>query len=73
MQDQSAIRLQNPREKIMKCLKQYVRINYGPYDVIYGNERFIPGEPKVRPLGAGFYPIDMTKDEFEKQLLKIRL
>ncbi|MCE5304595.1 MAG: peptidase [Chloroherpetonaceae bacterium] len=51
-----------------EILKQYVRINYGPYDVIYGNERFIPGEPKVRPLGAGFYPIDMTKDEFEKAI-----
>jgi len=41
--------------------------------VIYGNERFIPGEPKVRPLGAGFYPIDMTKDEFEKAIAEIHL
>jgi hypothetical protein len=49
-------------------LKEYVRINYGPYDVIYGNERFMPGEPKTRPLGGGFYPIDMTKEEFEKAI-----
>jgi len=48
-----------------KLLQQYVRINYGPYDVIHSNERFIPGEPRIRPIGAGFYPIDMTKEEFE--------
>lgn len=46
-------------------ISEYVRINYGPYDVIFGNERFLPGEPKVRFAGAGFYPQDMTKDEFE--------
>lgn len=47
-------------------LREYVRINFGPYDVIHGNERFLPGEPKVRFDGAGFYPQDMTKEEFEK-------
>lgn len=49
-------------------LKEYVRINYGPYDVIHGNERFMPGNPKIRPEGAGFYPVDMTKEEFEKAI-----
>ena len=47
-------------------LLEYVKINYGPYDVIHGNERFMSGEPKVRFDGAGFYPTDMTKEEFEK-------
>jgi hypothetical protein len=28
----------------------------------------MPGEPKTRPLGGGFYPIDMTKEEFEKAI-----
>jgi hypothetical protein len=46
-------------------VREYLRINFGPYDVIYRNERFIPGEPKVRFAGAGFYPQDMTKEEFE--------
>lgn len=56
-------KLNNPSDA---DLREYVRINYGPYDVIHGNERFLSGEPKVRFDGAGFYPQDMTKEEFEK-------
>ena len=47
---------------------EYVKINYGPYDVIYGNKRFVGSGPEVRPKGGGFYPIDMTKEEFETYL-----
>lgn len=58
-------KLKNPEDSL---ISEYVRINYGPYDVIFGNERFLPGEPKVRFAGAGFYPQDMTKEEFEKAI-----
>lgn len=45
--------------------KQYVKINYGPWDRLENNEPFIKGlGPK--PEGANFYPADMTKEEFEK-------
>jgi hypothetical protein len=46
-------------------LKQYALINYGPWDHLDGNKAFIAkyGE---KPLGANFYPVDMTKEEFEK-------
>jgi hypothetical protein len=45
-------------------LLRYARINYGPWDRLQGNRPFIPGVgPK--PLGAQFYPEDMTKAEFE--------
>lgn len=44
----------------------YVNINYGPYDVIYDEERFVGQGPKTRPSVGGFYPTDMTNDEFEK-------
>ncbi len=44
----------------------YVKINYGPYDVIYDEARFVGKGPEVRPIVGGFYPTDMTKDEFEK-------
>ena len=44
---------------------EYVNINYGPYDVIHGNKRFVGKGPEVRPKGGGFYPVDMTKEEFE--------
>ncbi|MGK7395236.1 MAG: dipeptidyl-peptidase 3 family protein [Candidatus Cyclobacteriaceae bacterium M3_2C_046] len=44
--------------------RQFVEINYGPWDRLADNEPFIPGVgPK--PLGANFYPVDMTKEEFE--------
>ncbi|MGB9701998.1 MAG: dipeptidyl-peptidase 3 family protein [Candidatus Kapaibacteriota bacterium] len=58
-------KLKTPEDSL---ISEYVRINYGPYDVIFGNERFLPGEPKVRFAGAGFYPQDMTKEEFEKAM-----
>jgi hypothetical protein len=44
--------------------RQYVLINYGPWDRLNNNEPFIQGiGPK--PKGAGFYPEDMTLAEFE--------
>ncbi|MBS4012272.1 MAG: Zn-dependent hydrolase [Bacteroidetes bacterium] len=43
---------------------KYVKINYGPWERLQGNEPFIDGYgPK--PLGANYYPLDMTKEEFE--------
>jgi len=43
---------------------RYFRINFGPWDRLSGNEPFIGETPK--PTGAGFYPEDMTKEEFQK-------
>lgn len=43
--------------------KQFVRINYGPWDRLANNEPFIEGVG-VKPAGANFYPADMTKEEF---------
>lgn len=46
-------------------LRRFAEINYGPWDRLRGNAPFLPGVgPK--PPGAGFYPVDMTKEEFEK-------
>lgn len=44
---------------------KYVMINYGPYDPLYDNDRFVGSGPAKRPQGGGFYPEDMTKEEFE--------
>lgn len=44
--------------------RRFAEFNYGPWDRLNGNEPFIDGVgPK--PLGANFYPADMSKDEFE--------
>ena len=45
-------------------LRQYITINYGPWDRLDGNAPFLPGAgPK--PEGANFYPRDMTRAEFD--------
>ncbi|MCG8697084.1 MAG: Zn-dependent hydrolase, partial [Bacteroidales bacterium] len=44
-------------------LKKYVEINYGPWDRMNNDSSFMENiGPK--PKGANFYPVDMTKDEF---------
>ena len=46
-------------------LRHFAAINYGPWDRLNGNAPFLSGAgPK--PPGAGFYPVDMTKEEFEQ-------
>ncbi|HKY04407.1 MAG TPA: hypothetical protein VJQ56_05940 [Blastocatellia bacterium] len=42
----------------------YFVINKGPWSRLDHNEAFIDGVPPVKPPQAGFYPDDMTKDEF---------
>lgn len=44
--------------------KQYVQINYGPWDRLANNAPFIQGVGE-KPKGANFYPPDMTKEDFE--------
>jgi Peptidase family M49 len=47
---------------------RFAEINYGPWDRLDDNRPFIEGvEPK--PLGANFYPPDMSKEEFEAAYL----
>ncbi|MEI6173981.1 MAG: Zn-dependent hydrolase [Bacteroidota bacterium] len=46
-------------------MRQFAEINYGPWERLNGNKPFIPGFGE-KPAGAGFYPADMTKEEFEK-------
>jgi hypothetical protein len=45
--------------------KQFAAINYGPWDRLDENKAFISGIGE-KPKGANFYPVDMTKEEFEK-------
>ena len=49
--------------------KTFAEINYGPWDRLDDNKPFVKGIGK-KPLGANFYPKDMTVEEFEKADLK---
>jgi hypothetical protein len=42
----------------------YYRINFGPWDRLASFEPFIGA--MEHPEGAGFYPVDMTRDEFNQ-------
>ena len=46
-----------------EALRTYYRINYGPWDRIDEMEPYLGDEP--HPAGAGYYPTDMTAEEFE--------
>ena len=45
-------------------VSRYVTLNYGPWDRLAGDAPFVPGYGD-KPKGANFYPVDMTKAEFE--------
>lgn len=45
--------------------RQYILLNYGPWDRLRNNQPFVPGVGP-RPPGGEFYPRDLTKEEFEK-------
>lgn len=46
------------------AIKEFIKINFGPWERLNNNKSFVEGiGPK--PVGANFYPVDMTKEEFE--------
>jgi hypothetical protein len=46
-------------------VRQFARLNYGPWDRLADDAPFIPGVG-ARPKGARFYPPGMTREEFER-------
>lgn len=50
--------------KTDSSLVKFLEINYGPWERLNNNEPFLP-EYGEKPAGACFYPIDMTKEEFD--------
>lgn len=45
-------------------IKDFVAINYGPWERLNSNKSFVPGYGD-KPLGCQFYPEDMTLEEFD--------
>ena len=45
-------------------LREYVKINYGPWGRLSGNEPYLT-DVGPKPAGANFYPADMAVEEFE--------
>ncbi len=59
-------KLRNDRTPLGRARLHYFWINKSPWDDLNGFKAFMPGVPARKPLGANFYPEDMTKDEFDR-------
>ena len=46
------------------AVRQFAEINYGPWDRLNNDQPFLRGFAE-KPLGANFYPADMTREEFD--------
>jgi hypothetical protein len=58
-------RLQKDKTPLGAARLRYFWLNKGPWSSIDGNAAFLPGVPAYKPVGANFYPEDMTKQDFE--------
>jgi len=47
-----------------KWTKEFVKINYGPWERLKENKSFVEGYGK-KPDGAQYYPIDITREEYD--------
>ena len=59
-----------PRDSVLGTIKdsllsRLAEVNVGPSDRMDNNAWFVPGVG-VKPVGANFYPRDMSKAEFER-------
>jgi len=48
--------------------RRFAELNYGPWDALDDDKPFMDGY-RSKPLGAQFYPEDMSKEEFEEAYL----
>src|SRR5712692_7005430 len=64
-------RLQKDRTPLGKARLHYFWINKGPWSYLDEFRAFVPGVPLRKPLGANFYPEDMTKADFERWLASL--
>jgi hypothetical protein len=57
--------LEKAPDPLGKARAHYFWLNKGPWSDLDGHTAFVPGVPERKPLGANFYPEDMTRQEFE--------
>ena len=58
-------KLQKDTTPLGKERLHYFWLNKGPWSDLDDHAAFVPGVPERKPLGANFYPPDMTREEFE--------
>ena len=58
-------KLQKDSTPLGKARLQYFWLNKGPWSDLDGHTAFLPDVPARKPLGANFYPADMSRAEFD--------
>jgi hypothetical protein len=58
-------KLQKDQTPLGKERLHYFWLNKGPWSDLDDHAAFIPDVPPRKPMGANFYPEDMTREEFE--------
>jgi len=61
-------KLREDRTPLGRARRHYFRINASPWSAVDAERAFLPDVPARKPLGANFYPQDMSKQEFETWL-----
>ena len=56
--------LEGSTHALSEPAREYFKVNFGPWDRLAEFEAFVGETP--HPDGAGFYPVDMTREEFEQ-------
>jgi Peptidase family M49 len=64
-------RLQKDATPLGKARLHYFWINKGPWSDLDEYKAFLPGVPPRKPLGANFYPENMSKDAFESWVAQL--
>jgi len=64
-------RLQKDATPLGKARLHYFWINKGPWSDLDEYKAFLPGVPPRKPLGANFYPENMTKEVFESWVAQL--
>lgn len=59
-------RLQKDASPLGRARFHYFWLNKGPWSEIDEYKAFLPGVPARKPLGASFYPENMSKQDFER-------
>jgi len=64
-------KLKEDHSPLGKTRLNYFWMNKGPWSALDDQEAFLPDVPARKLPGANFYPVDMTKDEFETWAFKL--
>jgi hypothetical protein len=59
-------KLRKDKTPLGKARLHYFWINKGPWSALDDHQAFLPDVPARKPLGANFYPEDMTRQQFEE-------